>query len=511
MKHSKTLFIGILLMGLGLRCINLQSRGIIYDDAFSFFLSFQNLPAIIQGTAADTMPPLYYFLLHFWMGLSQSLWWLRLLSVLLNLVSVTILYLLVKFLLGESAGLAAAFIAAISPFQIYHSQDLRMYALLGLCQLSYAFFFSRIWKRSLESEQMAAARLDDPGQGDERKLVRNHRLDWVGLVISGTLAMYSHNLAVFVLVVPDLFLLIRRQWKLLSRLLAAQALIGMLSLPWLWMLPGQIAKIQNAFWTPRPGLVEIIQAVIMFTATLPLPGIWLVIGAIVSIQVALMVIIEGFRSRKKNSGMDLLGAFAILPPVMLFIVSYIMRPVFVPRAFFFSSLAFYGLAGSLVVKNWPKGPGVLIGAGFVLAAFIALPYQYTFNEFPRSPFDQASIFLAQNIQPGDIVVHDDKLSYFPCLYFTRSLPQTFLADEPGSANDTLAVQTQQAMQIYPAVDIQSAVGSHQQVYFVVFRQTIQEYQAAGSGDHPQIAWLKQHYRLETQVAFNDLEIFKFTH
>ncbi len=335
MKHSKILFIGILLIGLGLRCINLQSRGIIYDDAFSFFLSIQNLPAIIQGTAADTMPPLYYFLLHFWMALSQSLWWLRLLSVMLNLTSVAIVYWLVKLLLGESAGLAAAFIAAISPFQIYHSQDLRMYALLGLCQVAYAFFFSRIWKQSLESNEMAASRPDDPGLDDRRKLARNHRLDWVGLVISGTLAMYSHNLAVFVLVVPNLFLLIRRQWKLFGRLLAAQVLIGILTLPWLWMLPGQIAKIQHAFWTPRPGVVEIVQAVIMFVAALPLPGIWLVIGAIVSLQVVVMVIIEGFRSRQKNSELSLLAAFAILPPAMLFAVSYLMRPVFVPALFSF--------------------------------------------------------------------------------------------------------------------------------------------------------------------------------
>ncbi len=90
-------------------------------------------------------------------------------------------------------------------------------------------------------------------------------------------------------------------------------------------------------------------------------------------------------------------------------------------------------------------------------------------------------------------------------------PQSFLADAPGTANDTLAVPSQQAMQIYPVSDIQSAVGSHAQVYFVVFRQTIQEYQAAGLDDHLQLAWLKQHYRLEGQVTFNDLEIYQFGH
>ena len=30
--------------------------------------------------------------------------------------------------------------------------------------------------------------------------------EWAGLILSGVVAMYSHNLAIFVLVVPDLFL-----------------------------------------------------------------------------------------------------------------------------------------------------------------------------------------------------------------------------------------------------------------------------------------------------------------
>lgn len=388
-----------------------------------------------------------------------------------------------------------------------------MYALLALCQVAYAFFFTRIWKRSQPAQvgELAAAGSKGPVQVDSKEPSGNPNLDWLGLVISGALAMYSHNLAIFVLVVPNLFLLVRRQWRLLGRLIMAQMLVGLLFLPWLVLLPGQIAKIQQAFWTPRPGLVEIIQALIMFCAALPLPGIWLIIGAIVSLQIMVMVIIEGLRRKNRDSGLSLLAAFAILPPVMLFVVSYIMRPVFVPRAFIFSSLAFYGIAGALAVKKWPKGPGILIGAGLIVAACISLPYQYTFNEFPRSPFDQATAYLTQKIQPGDIIVHDNKLSYFPFLYFERSLPENFLADAPGTSNDTLAFPSQQAMQIYPVKDIQTAVGSHAQVYFVVFDEAIQEYQAAGLSDHPILAWLKQHYHLQGQVAFNDLEIYQFTH
>lgn len=57
---------GILAFGLALRLIGLESRPLFYDEAFSYFLSIQPFGKIVQGTAADTMPPLYYFLLHGW-------------------------------------------------------------------------------------------------------------------------------------------------------------------------------------------------------------------------------------------------------------------------------------------------------------------------------------------------------------------------------------------------------------------------------------------------------------
>jgi mannosyltransferase len=187
--------IGILALGLALRCIELQGRSIAYDDAFSFFLARQDFSKIVSGTAADTMPPLYYFLLHGWIALGGSqLWWLRLLSVGLNLAAVVVLFLLVRSLAGQAAGLWAGFLGVISPLQIYHAQDLRMYALLAFCQLLYCLFFVRIYLG---------------------KRAKMPWLDWIGLVLAGAGAMYTHNLAVFVLAIPDLYLLIKRDWRTL--------------------------------------------------------------------------------------------------------------------------------------------------------------------------------------------------------------------------------------------------------------------------------------------------------
>jgi hypothetical protein len=61
-------------------------------------------------------------------------------------------------------------------------------------------------------------------------------------------------LAIFGLVTANLFLLLERRWKDLLRLMAAQAGMLILAIPWLLLIPGQITKVQTAFWTPRPIL-----------------------------------------------------------------------------------------------------------------------------------------------------------------------------------------------------------------------------------------------------------------
>lgn len=478
-----------LLLGLLLRLIGLESRSLQYDDTFSIFLAARSLPEILTGTAADTMPPLYYFLLHFWMLAAQSAWFIRLFSVLLSLAAIWILYALVKLWLGEAAASWAAFLAAISPLMIYHGQDVRMYALLVTAQLGYFWFFSRIW--------FAAP--------DQR-----HRLgNWAGLVACAAAAMYSHNVAVFALCVPNLFLLLRREWKLHFRLLAAQALTGLLALPWLLLIPGQIAKVQKAWTLPPPGLVEIIQAVVMFTASLPLPVPLLALAMVFSLQILVMLLMELWRGRKEGRSVLFWLLLLFVPPVLLFIASYIMRPVFVPRTFLIASLAYDALAGLVIARTWSRGVGKLLAAGFVLAAAVSLPSHYTYNEFPRSPYREVTAFLEGQVQPGVRMVHETKLSYFPAHFYAPQLDQVFIADPPGSPNDTFEPGSQQAMQIFPLPDLPAAVGDAAEVYFITFSQTFREYEEIGLDEHPYIAWLDEYYTRVDHQVFSDLEVFHY--
>ncbi|HWR66948.1 MAG TPA: glycosyltransferase family 39 protein [Bellilinea sp.] len=488
MKTKHWVFLGaILLPALGLRLYKAGSREIFYDDAFSYFLAQQSLGKIIAGTAADTMPPLYYFLLHFWMKLGDSIFVLRLLGVVLSLGMIAVVFDLGRRLAGVAAGLWAALIVAVAPFQIYHAQELRMYPLLGLAQISYVWFFVRLRE-----------------QGPDKTPVGL----WAGLVLTGTAAMYSHNLAIFGLILPDVYLLLKRDWRMLLKLVLAQLIIALFAAPWLVMIPVQIDKIQTAFSIPRPGVVEVLQGLLQFHIFLPMDGAVMLLATLFSLQAMVLIGFESFKARK-TPGVGFLSLLWIGLPVLLFAVSYVMRPIFVPRGFILSMLAYAILGGWMISRRWVKSIGPYLAGACILASLISLPAFYRFSEFPRSEFRNATAFLRQNAQTGDVILHDNKLSYFPSHFYDPSLEQTFLPDDPGGHNDTYAVASQEAMIIFPSVSVEQATAHHERVWFVVFTRAIQEYAEAGVAIHPVMAQLDTQYDQISQIAFGDLEIYLY--
>ena len=476
----------ILLSGV-LRCLFLNSREIYYDDAFSVFLSNRSLAEIISGTVADTMPPLYYFLLHAWQKLGAAqLWQLRFLNVGLSVLVVLGVYLAVQKLATEKAALWAAFFTAISPFQIYHAQEIRMYVILELNLLGYFLSFLEFYQ---------------PGE------TINKLPPKIGFVIFGALAMYSHNLAIFSIAAINIFLLIKKEWKQLFQVISLQVFIGILALPWLWFVPQQVSKIQTAFWTPRPALVEVIQALVQSTASLPLSGLWMTAAVVLSIQILVLTLLEAFRQGKNDYRIELLAVIAITPPLLMFLTSYFMRPIFVARGFIFSILAFYMIIAIVLTKSNQKILMYLLGGAMITSAAISLPQQFTFNGFPRSPYRQVTNYLAE--QQNSLILHDNKLSFFPCHFYNQALPQYFLPDEPGSHNDTYAVTSQQAMDIFPARDLASITDGAASIHFVVFERAIQEYQKAGRLNHPELETLEQRYQIIGIKRFNDLLVYHF--
>ncbi|MCL5264758.1 MAG: glycosyltransferase family 39 protein [Chloroflexi bacterium] len=494
-KRQYHLLAIVLVIASVLRLAWLGQREIWYDEAFSVLCAEKGFAAIQYGTisqfqcaAADVHPPLYYFLLHVWMGLGESLFIVRLLSAILGVATVGVSYLLGRELFGARAGLAGAFVVAISPFHIYYSQEARMYSLLGFLLTMGTYFFVRAVQTS--------------------KL--RH---WLGFTVCFALAQYTHSVAVFWLMALDAcaLLLYRCRPNVLKSVIAANVGVFLLCSPWLlFALPGQLSKVEQSYWIPVPGPAQLVRLLLTLTLNLPAPPALLVLWTFFAFLLLALVIQLAVhqlrREQAARSNLLFLAIIALLPVLAIFLVSQV-RPIYWERLFIFSAIAYYLLVGWAVSKVKLSPASLLLGVPVLAVVGLALHYQYTFDQFPRSPYRSAVQYLRANYDPNSVIIHNNKLSFFPSYFWDRGLPQHFLPDPPGAPQDTLSRPTMETLGLFPD-DLEQLTRGHDRVYLVVFRKAMGEAHDRGK-PLPDMAWLESHFDKHDVVSFNDLEVYVF--
>lgn len=496
--------IGGLIIAFGLRAIALNSRAIWYDEAFAILFSEKGFGAMlvgtltpVQGAAADVHPIVYYTALSGWMQLvGESALAVRLLSVFTGLVAVTLVYAITRRLFRDrGTALVSLCIAGCLPFQVYYGQEARMYAPLAMFCAFVIWFYLR-----------ATTRITNDASS-------NHLWDWVGLSLSAAAAMYMHNLAAVFLLAFGLSTLTRP--KVFAKVAGAGAGAFVLWLPWFINLPGQVAKLQQAYWVTKPNFVTLLQTLLIYhTGEELLETRWfLPVALFVSLVIPLMLAFQLFKGRKIpiTKGAVWLAGLVVGTPAVLFLVS-LYQPVYVQRVLLPADLLyavvlgwfFWPPRGQATAAPWPirallaAGLGVVVGFGLVA--------HYTFANFPRPDFAAADSFLQQTLKPGDVVVHSNKLSYLPMYYYSRALPQNYVTDPLGSGSDTLALPTQQVLGLLAKPDVETAAQDTRHLWFVIFDKAIAEYAPA---EHPHLAWLETHYTLTQTYHFNDLAVYEF--
>ncbi len=215
------LLVSVLLISFGLRVYRLGDKSVWWDEGYSTWLARQSFVEIAQGTSRDTHPPLYFWLLHLWrQGSSDSEFGLRFLSAGVGLLTVAATYYLGRSVGNRSVGLLAALLVGISPFHIWWSQEVRMYAPAALWATLALWAALRVWDRG--------------------RLV-----DWVAYVLFITAGLYTLYLNVLVLVVVNLawlwvFWSSDRRRAALVRWMSAQMAVLILFAPWLIYAVGRI-------------------------------------------------------------------------------------------------------------------------------------------------------------------------------------------------------------------------------------------------------------------------------
>ena len=122
----------LLLLAFALYTFRLDAQSLWYDEAVSARLASMPLPDLIRWTANDIQPPLYYILLHGWTrAAGTSEWALRFFSAWWGVLVVALGYTLARRLTrSRGAATLTALLFTLTPWNVYYSQEARMYTLL---------------------------------------------------------------------------------------------------------------------------------------------------------------------------------------------------------------------------------------------------------------------------------------------------------------------------------------------------------------------------------------------
>ena len=391
----------IVLLAFLLPLYRLDHQSLWYDEGFSVYLARMSLGGITARTASDIHPPLYYYLLHLWLGhFGDSEFVLRFFSLIFGLLTVPLIHALGRRLLGTASGLLAALLVAISPLYLWYSQEARMYTLVTfLCLLS-----SYLLLRALEGEGKAG-------------------FLWGGYIFVNVLAVYSHFYAFFVLAFHLLFLLVwslkERRWTPLAWGLVAQGLVVLAYLPWSGFVLRRYAA-DVSYWRGELVFTEVVRKTLILFSTghtileSRAQPIAFVYGAM--LLCALVVIALGGKRTAGGMGSPwrllFLLLYLSLPVALLFLISY-QRPKFHPRYLMLASPAFFLiLAGGLASllergKGWRWLPFFL---GLASLCFLVATSAYSdFNayfdiRFTKDDFRSAARYIQTHIQDNEVVI-----------------------------------------------------------------------------------------------------------
>jgi mannosyltransferase len=418
------LLLFLVLLAFSLYVFRLDYQSLWYDEGFSVYLARMNLGEITARTANDIHPPLYYYLLHFWIRLAgDAEFSLRFLSAIFGVLTVPLIWAAGKRLLGETTGVLTAGLVALSPLFLWYSQEARMYTLVTfLCLLS-TYLLLRVMH----------------GSGHPRAL-------WAGYVVTNVLAVYTHFYAFFVVAFQLFFYLswwiasgrgrLSQRWPRLVAGLVCQAAVVVAYLPWAgfvlrrygadvsyWQGTLRIGEVVRktliSFSTGQSVLERFAQPIAVGYLFVLLGGIGLLVaGALRDRGAGATAPRSGTPFLKRWPWVTLLGLvlYLGLPCLLLVIVSY-QRAKFHPRYLVLSSPAFFlliggGLAALLKVAHRAKGyrrslalvVGCLVVVYLGLTSGYALYNAYFDIDFLKDDFRSAASFIEEHKGQNEEVI-----------------------------------------------------------------------------------------------------------
>jgi mannosyltransferase len=391
----RTALAAVVLLAAALRVHGIDRESLWFDEGHSLQTARLSPGDLVASLAEDVHPPLYFLVLSGStrvFGESDAA--LRMPSAVLGTLAVLAFFLLGRRLAGTGAGLAAAFLSAVSPFHVAYSQEARPYALLLLL--------------CVVSTHALARLVDDPRRAGRR-------------VAYGALAaavLYTHANGVFLLAAHAAFgaVAIARaprgtRGTLLAAAGVALLVAGALLAPWVPSALRQVRRVGDDGWIPVPTLRTFRRALAEHAGSA-----W-AFGLLALLSVA--GVVAGTRERAGRLLLLLVYALPLLGPVALSLVG---PKAFLPRTAIASTVGLLLLAGTglaWLATRGRSGVAAAIAALALLAALsgreLARRHEHAHNEDLRG----AAAIVDREALPGDVVVVGHPFEETPFEHYLR--------------------------------------------------------------------------------------------
>lgn len=378
---------GILAVALAVRLFRLTWPGIWSDEGFSIFLARSPLPDLVLGTANDLHPPLFYSLLKVWLLPGFSEVWVRLFPLLWGVATVVLVWHIGRHFFRPAVGIWAAFFLALSPLHVAYSREVRMYIVLVFLS---ALSLYLAWRWATEAS---------PGT-------------WAGGIAATLLALYTQNLALFLLPVENILvmttLVARRRWGALGHWLLGQVLLVLGYLPWFPITVYQTLFHKATWLAPaRPDQLRDVFPHLLFGEPRLGQETWWLVAAYFWMAIVLLgasLALAKGRGRWEN-GLWGVGWFLFLAGILVGVTTHF--PIFQEKQFLMLTVPMALLAGWGVAALSRAGrvAALLLFLLLVAPSFLNLYGRHELADHPpQEAWKELAAYMESHIQPGDALV-----------------------------------------------------------------------------------------------------------
>ena len=507
-KYSIALLV-IVLIGAFLRVYDLGTQSIWFDEASSIWASKMSLVQLVHAVATvEFSPPLYFVILHYWIALfGTSEVAVRSLSVLFGVLAIPVIYVLGRRLFNDEVGLVAALILAFSAFNIWYSQETRMYSLMVLVALLSMYFFVRF-------------------------LQRNTVAISVGYVVCTTLMLYTHVYGVFVVIAQNVYLLTllffsRERTFRLRYWIALQVLVVVLYAPWISVLISETSTVEQGFWIPTVTLGTLGATIFEYAGTWDLWALFLALSVLslftireVGDSIDWKAPLKPLKSyaweaslTMEYNALYLLVVWLLAINVIPVVISLFSSPIYFYRYAIAGSAALYLIVAKGVSHlNYRYAKFAVV---IVIVVLSAANLQAYYNGPTRPQARQAVDYINENAQNGDLVLIYPRFGpqqeivfgyYYPFVSGVNVTEFPSWSSSQVSATNTSMGQGN----VNNTKELQSDISGHNRVWLVVnnwsmisnfwnpqdFKQTFQTFHNTS-------------YNVTDQKSFSDVDVYLF--